>query len=742
MSRKNEKTNAAIPDASPVVPENAYVTWGDENIIDKRDALQEASRALDEFTVVQKSTANNSRYRLDFSNIDGVTSGRPGLTRSDYDYFRPEESVPQHIKGILSKSDVIYNRVGLVKNVIDLMGDFACQGIRLVHPNKRIERFYRNWFDKISGEERSERFLNNLYRVGNVVINRQTAKISVKIEENLYKTIGSPDLIIQKDDQILEKREIPWKYTFIDPVFVDIVGGSLSSFVTNKTYSIVLPGTLRRIINSPKNDAERQIIAQLPAAILDASKSKKPYLLDPDKTLVFHYKKDDWKTWAYPMIYSIMDDINVIEKLKLADLAALDGAISNVRIFKLGSLEHKIAPTAAAAQKLSNILGNNVGGGTMDLVWGPDIELIESKTSVHQFLGEGKYIPHLNSVYAGLGIPPTLTGTFGASGTTNNFISLKTLTQRLQYGRKVLMAFWKKEIAMVQKAMGFRFPAKIEFDRMDLSNEEAEKALLIQLADRNIISDELLQRVFGFDPDTEKNRLNREDRERQSKRMVKKAGPFFDANFENSAKKMAMQLGLATPSQIGVELDKKKRGEMNAVEVKSQFPPIPKIPFGGGATTPPPEPDNKKLPGQPGQGRPKNAKDTQQRKTKKFTPQTGASLNIWSMDAQDKISEIVNPILLEFYNKKNMRSLSSSEYDEAEVTKAKIFFTLEPFTEITEDIVLAKLNNLNNDEINEAYQQYKSFNKAMNSEIDRPLTADETKFTKAYLYQLVYANEA
>jgi hypothetical protein len=217
--------NSSIPDAEPNTPENAYITWGEENLDDKRNALNEASKALDEFTVVQKTTANNSRYRLDFSNLDGPTSGRPGLTRSDYDYFRPEESIPTHIKAILNKADVVYNRVGLVKNVIDLMGDFACQGIRLVHPNKRIERFYRNWFDKVSGEERSERFLNNLYRVGNVVINRQTAKISIKVEDSLYKSVGSPDLIITQDEPKVEKREIPWKYTFIDPVYVDVVGG-------------------------------------------------------------------------------------------------------------------------------------------------------------------------------------------------------------------------------------------------------------------------------------------------------------------------------------------------------------------------------------------------------------------------------------------------------------------------------------------------------------------------------------
>jgi len=729
MPRKKVSKNNVIADAEPIIPQDAYVTWEDSNLDDKRSALKEASRGLDEFGLVERSVANNSRYRLDFSNLDGPTSGRPGLTRTDYDYFRPEESIPTHIKHIFIQADLIYNRVGLVKNVIDLMGDFACQGIRLVHPNKRIEKFYKNWFEKIKGEERSERFLNNIYRIGNVVINRQTAKISVKVADSLYKTVASPDLIINQEETIVQKREIPWKYTFIDPVCVDVVGGPLSSFVGNKSYSIILPAGLRKVINNPKNEAEKAIINQLPIPIIEAAKTKKAYLLDPDKTLVFHYKKDDWKTWAYPMIYSIMDDINIIEKLKLADLAALDGAISNIRIFKLGSLEHKIAPTAAAAGKLSHILQNNVGGGTMDLVWGPDIELIESKTAVHQFLGEGKYTPHLNSIYAGLGIPPTLTGTYGAAGTTNNFISLKTLTQRLQYGRKVLMSFWKQEIALVQKAMGFRYPAKIEFDRMDLSNEDAEKALLIQLADRNIVSDELVQRSFGFDPEIEKSRLNRETKERDSDRMVEKAGPWHDPQFENSLKKISLQTGLTTPSQVGLKLEPKKSGEKTLLELK-----VPTIPPGAA-----PQPTKQK--GIPEQGRPRNSTDKQKRKTREFAPRTGAALNIWSMETQDKISNILNPILLDFYSKKNMRSLSSSEYNEAEITKTKIFLSIDPFSEITEDLVLSKLNTINSIESNMMFQQYQNFTKSVMAEINRSPSSDELKFIKAYLYQAVYGSD-
>lgn len=737
MAKKKYPNSDNIPVAPNVIPENAYVTWDDNDVAGKQKALDESSRSLEEYGLfTNKTTAATSRFR-NFMNLDGQTSGRPGLTKSDYDYFRPDEAIPTEIKAIFAMADQIYNRVGLVKNVIDLMGDFASQGIRLVHPNKRIERFYRNWFEKVKGEERSERFLNHLYRVGNVVINRQTAKISVKVAENMYRAKASPDVIITNDELQVEKREIPWKYTFIDPRVVDIAGASLASFVGKKNYYITIPASLRKIINSPKNEAEKAIVDQLPIPIVEAAKSKKPYLLDPEKTLVFHYKKDDWKTWAFPMIYSIMDDISVVEKLKLADLAALDGAISNIRIFKLGSLEHKIAPTQAAASKLSSILQANVGGGTMDLVWGPDIELIESKTSVHQFLGEGKYTPHLNSIYAGLGIPPTLTGTFGAAGTTNNFISLKTLTQRLQYGRKVLMSFWKQEIAIVQKAMGFRFPAKIEFDRMDLSNEDTEKALLVQLVDRNLISDEMLQKAFGLDPDMEKNRLNRESRERDSNRMVEKAGPFYDGGtFENSMKKMAMQLGLATPSQVGLELQPKKRGEMNAVEVKSAFA-IPKLPTGIG-----PQSSEPNLKGEPQQGRPKNSKDTKKRKTKEFAPQTGASLYLWAIDAQDKIADILNPQFLEFYNKKNMRSLSKTEYDEAEVTKTKIFLSLDPLDSITEEIVLAKLNTINSIDNNIKVSKYNQLIKAISNDINRSPTAEELKYTKAYFYQTVYANQS
>jgi hypothetical protein len=728
MAKKYPKSE--VIEQSLVQDSEAYVCWGDD-LASKQEALKLSSGCLEEYGLFNTSATYRGRTN-DYSNLIPGVSGKPGLTRGGYDYFRPDEAVPQKIKEIIKRSEEIYQKVGLVKNVVDLMADFAVQGIKPVHRNKRIERFYRKWFKKINGKDRSERFLNNLYKSANVVINRQTAKISLRTSDEFFKVNATADTTEQDEDKInIEKREIPWRYTFIDPFYVNVSAGSLSSFVGKKRYELTIPASLRKIINSPKTENEKLIISSLPEQIVNAAKDKKPYPLDPEKTLVFHYKKDDWQSWAYPMIYSIMDDITVIEKLKLADMAALDGAISNIRIFKLGNLEHKIAPTKAAASKLSSILQNNVGGGTLDLVWGPDIELLESNTNVHQFLGEGKYTPHLNSVYAGLGIPPTLTGTYGAAGTTNNFISLKTLTQRLQYGRDMLISFWEKEFEFVQKAMGFKYSAKIEFDRMDLSNEESEKALLIQLADRNLISDELLQTRFGFDPDMEKTRLNREDRDRNSKRMVPKAGPWYDPMFEEGLKKVALQIGLATPSQVGLELEKKKTGEKTVLEMKIVSP-------GSKPSSVKDSPES--LKGEPQQGRPKNSKDSQQRKQKKFSPQTGAKIQLWAESAQDAISNIVNPILLEFYNKKNMRSLSNSQYEEAEATRTKILLSAQPNSTIEQESIDKILLDINNNKIEGLYKYYQQFLNTMISSYSRELTVNELKQLKSYFYSMVYEN--
>jgi hypothetical protein len=46
-----------------------------------------------------------------------------------------------------------------------------------------------------------------------------------------------------------------------------------------------------------------------------------------------------------------------------------------IRIWKLGSLEHRMLPTEAAIDQLWNILDEWDGVSDLDVVWGPDLTL-------------------------------------------------------------------------------------------------------------------------------------------------------------------------------------------------------------------------------------------------------------------------------------------------------------------------------------------------------------------------------
>ena len=105
MPKKYPKSDA-IQNAEPTPPEEAYVFWGDD-AKSKVEAQKATAGALDEYTLIDNKATAHSRYRTDFSNLDTNTSGRPGLTRGDYDYFRPDEAIPRQVKNVMYRADDI-----------------------------------------------------------------------------------------------------------------------------------------------------------------------------------------------------------------------------------------------------------------------------------------------------------------------------------------------------------------------------------------------------------------------------------------------------------------------------------------------------------------------------------------------------------------------------------------------------------------------------------------------------------
>jgi hypothetical protein len=587
------------------------------------------SVAIESYGGSRSATASRRNYL----EIEPNITIRDEYTSQDYYKFRPSEDIDGDCKPIMKKCQKAYSNVGLIKQVIDLMGDFASQGVRISHPNKSIERFYKRFWTKVDGDRISERFLNGLYRLGNVVVYVSNGKLTKKDQKDMSKA---------------EKRVIPFQYHFLNPIQVELDADYSEIFAGIRKYKLKISSKLK---NALKKDKSQE-------SFLSAPKDAQYIPLDSNRTYVYHYKKDDWEPWAKPMIHAVLDDITMLEKMKLADMSALDGAISNIRLWKIGSLEYKILPKKEAIDKLRDILASNVGGGTMDLVWGPEIEFQESNSQIYKFLGNEKYGPVLSSIYGGLGIPQSLTGSSSASGYTNNFLSLKTLIEKLEYGRDILCKFWKEQFEIVAKAMGFSSPAELEFDHMVLSDEVAAKNLIKDLSDRHIISLETTRERLGESHTVEESRIKKEQSEREKKNTPPKASPFHNANIESDYVKIGLQQG-----KISVE---------DVTPYDEQAVPVAPTKPGN---SPKPKKDN---------GRPLFKQDSTPRKKKVVLPKGKAETLLWAIEAQKKISEILNPVMLSQYNKRNLRALTKAEFQELELIKFTALCGLKPESEINE----------------------------------------------------------
>ena len=616
--------------------EDSFITWNDSDHTSKAKAFDSFSDSMESYEGISKG------YHRDFLDIEPNRSVRPQFGRNDYNAFRPNEATPRKQKRAIKLCMDAYEKVGIVRNVIDLMGDFGCQGINIVHENKSVEKFFKQWFKKVDGKERSERFLNNLYKTGQVFVYRSYANITPEIKKYMRSMASD----IRLEVPVTLENVVPWRYNFFNPLNLDMKNGSINLFLGRKNYEL---STNTFFDNFKDGSVPAKIMETLPPSVKNAIKSgERKIELDPERLSVHYYKKDDWQQWAYPLTYAILDDIIMLEKMKLADLSALDGAISNIRLWTVGSLDHKILPNKAVINKLRNILASNVGGGTMELVWGPELSYTESNSQVYKFLGSEKYQSVLNSIYAGLGVPPTLTGIAGQSGGfTNNFISLKTLVERLQYGRDQLTKFWQAEIEYVRKSMGFRKPAHIVFDQMSLSDESSEKQLLIQLADRDIISHETILERFKEIPAVEKVRLGREGGDREADKIPPKASPFHNANQKLDLEKMEKQTELN---------DKKKEKEA----------PRPQKPM-----------TNE-------EGRPLFKMDEEPRKQRVDTPKSKpgvAELFVWVTGALDEVN-ILSQSYMHSVGKTDMRQLTRDESQELENLKLYAFLNLEPMCKV------------------------------------------------------------
>ena len=429
-----------------------------------------------------------------------------------YDALDEEELIKHRIAACREA----YENAGIISNAIDLMVDFALEGIVINHENKAIQRFMWQWADRVNLGNISKEILKSYFLDSNTPVLTFRGRITTgeirkfRSKNNLNKS-ESQKLFVRQD--ITRNRIIPYKYAVLDVLKLHIDGGDLFGF---PHFDYDLDRDQARVLADPGQTGD-EVFESLKDALgddaFDTLTRTGRLRIDPRRLDMIYYKKDGYRMWANPFIWRTVDNLKFKKLLRDMDISVAESVINTLTIIAIGDTVNGFPPTPAMFVKLGSLLKTKSKSQT--LVWNDLIKIIAEYPPVEKILGKEKYEQVDVDIRSSLGIAEVILSGTGKGNFSNSFISVKTLVERLETARQSLLAWLQKQMKIVQKAMDFSKPAVIQFRHMSLQDEEAEKRLLLDLVDRGMISYKNVIERFGENFDIEVQRMKEEDQFRR-----------------------------------------------------------------------------------------------------------------------------------------------------------------------------------------------------------------------------------
>ena len=468
----------------------------------------EAARASEKFLadmpndklVVHRAVGYDQTERQRIS-LDGATE----TNASTYE--------TSNIRNRIASCREAYTHIGIIGNAVDLMVDFALEGLIIVHESRGLQRFFWQWAKKVQLGYICEQILKAYFRDSNVPVLSFRGRIKPKQLKQWKSTVAKQVLAKNPDafsEDKIERRVIPYKYSVLDVLNLEKVGSEL--FGTAQ-YLYSIPESDKKFLNKEDHTpAELTMINRLRDAIGPADynilKETGRLPLPADRLSMLYYKKDDSKRWANPMLWRCIDDLKFKSLLRDMDVSVAESVINTITIIALGDTPAGFPASKDMYEKMTDLLKTPTKSQTM--VWNDLVKIIAEYPPVEKILGKEKYEQVDGDIRAGLGISEVLINGEGGNY-SNSFLSVKTLTERLQSARTVLLDWVNGEITKVAQAMGIKKPAWVKMRHMDLTDAEAEKTLLLELVDRGMVSYRTCVERFGENADIEIQRMKEED---------------------------------------------------------------------------------------------------------------------------------------------------------------------------------------------------------------------------------------
>lgn len=496
---------------------------------DDKEYLRKASAACD---AVLCDKNNN----LVFENTESLRSVATTQIKFDGATERGTTLTADEAKDRIASCREMYDNVGIIGNIIDIMVDFSMQDIVLVHPSRPIENFYKNWQAKVSLWSFLESSFKCLYRDANVPVIKFRGQISTEEIVKFRKTYAAKN----KKGHFVDVNEsktfiIPYAYKILDVLKLYKLGNELLNV---PRYSYMISAEDIALLNGPASETEKAAVENLKKALgpkdFDILVSQGLLNIDPSRITMLYYKKDDFKQWANPLLWRVVDDVKFKKLLRNMDISAAESVCSAMTIIKLGDRKNGFHPNKAMFDKFGSMLKNPSKSKT--ILWDDLVSIETAYPPIERVLGSEKYKQVNDDIRSGLGISEILVNGEGGNY-SNSYLSVKTLLERLEGGRQAVLGWLNGELLSVAKAMGFREPAIAQMAHTSLQSEEVERRLILELYDRNIVSARTAAKYFGENLDIELKRMHEEAairkqiREFEPDMTLFKVGKFTPVNF-------------------------------------------------------------------------------------------------------------------------------------------------------------------------------------------------------------------
>jgi hypothetical protein len=497
-----------------------------------------------------------------------------------FQYLRRYAGSAAFNHNIMAQCMMAYYGYGIVRNVIDTYANFACEGLEVDHADKSVRNFYKNWFKKVGMKERAHKIFTNLFVTSNVFVQRRWATLDAGDKRAMKETKASEilhgDVFVVKGDKVdrtidpggsaidqffqsdksmpeevyaaskpavdeerLPKRtdsKIPWGYTCLNPLQMERRGKKIRLkdywvMTLSKEDTVDIAKGMGMSYNRSRHelgDTEVNLPAEFQRRIKKYEGGGAGYyaevrLNDNDLAVIQDPGKFDWTDWAVPAIFPALRALSFKDCLRAMEIKACNSIINSIYLFKLGDIEKGMPAEEEHFERLADMLQSP--GQTMNVIWNEAIEAEVVQADVTSILDPKKHESADRDILTALGVPEVLLGGKGGNF-SNSFIGVAAVLERLESARDVVRQWIMGEMKLVADAMKFKKLPSVKFGKTSLRDQKAEQTFMMNLADRNVISNDSLLREAGLDAEIEVAKKKEEKPLTKKGGVMEPQGPF------------------------------------------------------------------------------------------------------------------------------------------------------------------------------------------------------------------------